>query len=175
MTVKEVMEFATDCGFEHVGELNMAALNFMPEIRKMCNSEQCQMYGNSWKCPPAIGTLEAARDKAAAFKYGIIMQTVGQAEQFDLDAMVLAERRHKSRFNTMLRWLRDKGDSMPMSAGSCTICKKCTYPDAPCRYPGKAVPSMEAYGLWVSKVCEESGIKYNYGEGTISYTSCVLF
>ena len=34
--------------------------------------------------------------------------------------------------------------------------------------------SMEAYGLWVSKVCELSGIPYNYGPNTIAYTSCFL-
>ena len=175
MTIEELMAFATDCGFEHVGQLNMSALKFMPEIRKMCNSKDCRMYGNSWKCPPAIGSLEDVAKKASSFKNGIIMQTVGQADEFDMDAMIAAESIHKSRFATVLRYLKGKGDSMPMAAGACTICKKCTYPKSPCRYPGKAVPSMEAYGLWVSKVCEQSGIRYNYGKGTISYTSCVLF
>ena len=34
---------------------------------------------------------------------------------------------------------------------------------------------MEAYGLLVSRICLSSGLKYNYGPGTISFTSCILF
>ena len=63
---------------------------------------------------------------------------------------------------------------LPMSAGTCTICSPCACPDAPCRFPDLAIPSMEAYGLWVSKVCEDSGSKYYYGPQTITYTSCIL-
>ena len=61
-----------------------------------------------------------------------------------------------------------------MGAGTCRRCKSCTYPDAPCRFPEDSYSSMEAYGLWVSKVCELSGIPYNYGPNTIAYTSCFL-
>lgn len=55
-----------------------------------------------------------------------------------------------------------------------TICSQCTYPDSPSRFPDKAIPSMEAYGLLVSKVCEKSGLPYYYGPKTLTYTSCVL-
>ena len=30
---------------------------------------------------------------------------------------------------------------------SCGICKTCTYPDAPCRFPDRARRSMEACGI----------------------------
>lgn len=33
---------------------------------------------------------------------------------------------------------------------------------------------MEAYGLWVSDICRQSGLEYNYGAQTMTYTACVL-
>ena len=64
---------------------------------------------------------------------------------------------------------------MTLSAGTCTLCKECTYPDAPCRFPDKRLVSMEAAGLVVSEVCTQAGIDYNHGPQTIAYSGCVLF
>ena len=72
-----------------------------------------------------------------------------------------AARKHLTRF-------------MLLGNESCGRCEKCTYPDAPCRFPEKAIPSMVAYGLVVSQVCEQSGLPYYYGPKTITYTSCIL-
>ena len=33
---------------------------------------------------------------------------------------------------------------------------------------------MEAYGLFVSRVCEQSGMEYCYSHRTLTYTACVL-
>ena len=67
------------------------------------------------------------------------------------------------------------GECLPLSAGSCTLCRRCTYPDRPCRFPQRRMASMEAYGLLVSDVCRRSGLGYYYGTGTMTYTSCVLY
>ena len=66
-------------------------------------------------------------------------------------------------------------DCLPMGAGGCNICKKCTYPDEPCRFPDKAFTSMEAYGLFVAAECKKAGLEYNYGPNTLTYSSCILF
>lgn len=66
------------------------------------------------------------------------------------------------------------GEPLFLAAGTCTLCPVCTYPDAPCRFPGSAFVSLEAAGLVVSEVCESANIPYYHGKGTIAYTSCVL-
>ena len=82
----------------------------------------------------------------------------------------------KKYFDNFVRQMRlIKGNCLPMGAGACTRCRKCTYPDRPCRHPDRLYPSMEAYGLWVSDVCTRSGLGYNYGPQTITYTSCILY
>jgi predicted metal-binding protein len=134
------------------------------------------MYNKCWTCPPACGRVEDAARRAAEYSRGILVQTTGEMEdEFDYEAMQATERVHNRNFQALTATLRGiYPDLLPMGAGGCRICQTCTYPDAACRFPDKAVSSMEAYGLWVSKVCELSGIPYYYGKLTLTYTGCFL-
>ena len=174
---KVIFNWAQAAGFTHVGRLERSALRFLPEVREMCASDRCRSYGRNWTCPPACGSLEEITARAAHFGRGILLQSTGTLEDdFDLDSMLEAERLHKERFLRLLDRLDASGEPvLPMAAGGCTLCERCTYPSAPCRFPRRAAPSMEAYGLWVSRVCEHSGLPYHYGPRTITYTSCILY
>lgn len=142
----------------------------------MCSADKCTKYGRSWACPPAVGSLENISKRAAAYSGGIVVQTVEvMDDEFDLETIRRCEAKHKSRFDTIVRQAkRIYGDILPMGAGGCTRCKKCTYPSKPCRFPGKVFPSMEAYGLLVGDVCLKNGLKYNYGVKTMTFTACIL-
>lgn len=174
--IQSLIEEALAAGFSHAGELNTESLVFMPEIRQMCNAEACPQYDTNWRCPPACGSIEDAAEQAARYSFGVIVQTTGKMEDhFDYEAMTTTGKEHKEHFASLVKDLKTRYDDiLPMGAGTCTICEKCSYPDEPCRHPDDAISSMEAYGLWVSKVCELSDIPYNYGELTVTYTSCYL-
>ena len=176
MTNEELLDLASACGFDHAGDLNAAALEFDPAVREMCAADRCQSYGRRWSCPPGCGTLEEIAARAAAYGRGILLQSTGQMEDdFDVETMFDTEKLHKERFHAFAARVREEyPNCLPMAAGACTACPECTYPDAPCRFPHLSVPSMEAYGLVVSKVCADSGLPYYYGPRTITYTSCVL-
>ena len=176
MDISGLIKLALEAGFSQAGELNMGALVFSPEVREMCAADRCRSYGRSWSCPPACGSLEQISERAARYSRGILVQTTGQMEDdFDLEAIALTERSHRAHFDTLARQtLILFPGALPMAAGCCTRCKKCTYPDRPCRFPNKSFPSMEAYGLLVSRVCQESGLKYYYGPRTMTFTSCIL-
>ncbi|MBR6781391.1 MAG: DUF2284 domain-containing protein, partial [Clostridia bacterium] len=62
-----------------------------------------------------------------------------------------------------------------MGCGSCDLCEKCTYPDAPCRFPDRALTSVEANGIQVIELAKNIGINYNNGENTVTYFSMILF
>lgn len=175
-TTQEIIALALDCGFTHAGELSMEALEFLPAVRDMCAADRCHKYGRSWTCPPGCGTLAEVSARAARYSRGVLLQTVARLEDdFDVETMQRAERDQKRAFRDFVETLRrEYPDCLPMATGGCDICAQCTYPDAPCRFPDRAVPSMEAYGLLVSKVCEKSGLPYYYGPKTLAYTSCVL-
>lgn len=175
-TTEAILSLARECGFTHVGELKMEALEFLPEVRDMCSADRCQKYARSWTCPPGCGTLEEVAAKASAYRRGVLLQTTAVLEDdFDVEAMQRGEEDQKRSFQTFVERLRQEYPRcLPMATGGCTLCPQCTYPDAPCRFPEKAIPSMEAYGLLVSRVCEKSSLPYYYGPRTLTYTGCVL-
>jgi uncharacterized 2Fe-2S/4Fe-4S cluster protein (DUF4445 family)/predicted metal-binding protein len=176
MRIEDAIEKAKEFGFEDIGIIDTEKLRFLPEVREMCASGRCHMYGKSWVCPPACGSIEEAAEKAGRFRQGILVQTVGQLEdEFDGEGMMKAEKLQKRRFRKLARWMRNQEECLPLSVGCCTVCESCTYPKSACRYPLAAMPSMEAYGLLVSEVCEQAGRKYYHGKGTISFVSCILF
>ena len=172
----ELFVLAKTCGFTHAGALDVSTLEFLSEVRNMCASDKCRNYNRSWSCPPATGTLEAMRSRASKFKSGILVQTVGTLEDsYDFEAMQETAKKQSDNFQRL--W--DKLESLypnlfPMGSGGCVKCEKCTYPDEPCRFPGRLMSSMEACGLLVSRVCIANGMKYNHGPDTIAYTGCFL-
>ena len=172
--LKQVLK---DCGYNVVAELDVSTLEFLPEVRAMCSADRCRAYGKSWSCPPANGTLEYWEEKASHFRKGLLMQTVGEREDsFDFEAMMEVEELHKANSEKLIDFIHANAlDCLFMTAGTCTRCKPCTYPDAPCRFPDRVFPSMEACGVFVSKVCMDINLAYNYGDEKIAYTSCLLY
>lgn len=176
MTTKELCALAQKTGFDHWAPLDPATIELKEEVREMCAGGNCAMYGKRWSCPPGCGTLEQWRELLTGFTHGILVQSVGKLEDhFDIDAMLETEATHKERFHAMRRALHELGaQALSAGAGCCTICKDCTYPDAPCRFPEQKVSSMEAMGMLVQDVCKANDLPYFYGENTIAYTSCFL-
>ena len=176
MTREKAASMASRSGFSHWGTFAVSDLQFRPEVREMCAADKCARYGKTWSCPPACGTLEDIREKAAGFTWGILLQTTAEMEDdFDVEAMMDAEKRQKAGIDAFVDALGAQEPRLVMSAGTCMRCETCTYPDAPCRFPDKLYVSMEAYGLVVSEVCASAGIPYYYGPRTITYSGCVLF
>lgn len=171
------IKIARDIGFEDVCKVNIASLRPRKEVRGMCSADKCHIYGKSWTCPPACGSIEYWEKRLLSYTDGVLVQTVGELDdEFDTVGIAAANRAHIRRFSTLARQMRlIEKDCLPLSAGTCTRCAACTYPDRPCRFPGKAFSSMEACGLIVSEVCAQSGMPYYRGEKKITFTSCILF
>ena len=174
--IDTLVKEAISCGFSRAGELNVSALEFMPEVREMCSADRCHQYGRNWRCPPGCGSIEDAALRAKEYSTGILVQTIGKMEDdFDYETIEETSKKHDENFAALVEKVRSRHpDMLPMGAGTCTLCETCTYPDEPCRYPDISISSMEAYGLWVSRVCELSNMPYNYGRQTIAFTSCYL-
>lgn len=174
--MEQLLNLALEYGFTHAAPLDPGTLSFLPEVREMCRADRCNIYGKCWTCPPACGTLEECRERAAGYRRGFLVQTVGKLDDdFDYENMQETMEKHQSAFMCLADKLREEyPDMLPLGAGGCKICAACTYPDAPCRFPEKAHSSMEAYGLWVSDVCTKNNLPYNHGKLTIAYTSCFL-
>lgn len=173
----DIRKLAVESGFTVVEPLDVSTLHFLPEVRSMCAADRCRSYGKSWSCPPACGELEEWAGKAGHYSKGWLLQTVGDREDsYDFEAMMEVAKINSENFFKLAEKLREEGcDVLAMSAGTCTRCEKCTYPDSPCRFPETLYPSMEACGLFVSQVCKDNGVPYYYGDEKIAYTCCVLY
>lgn len=177
--MKTVQEIAAEQGFDCMGSCAASELAVHAEVRSMCASGKCHIYGKSWACPPACGEIEDYERRMHEFETCLVVQTVAQMEDdFDVETLEEAGKTQKQRVLNLVQALDDAGLSaktMTLSAGTCTLCPACTYPDAPCRFPDKRLVSMEAAGLVVSEVCTQAHIPYNHGPQTIAYSGCVLF
>ena len=176
MEMPELLALAERCGFTAAAPLDPATLHFLPEVREMCAADRCHSYNRSWSCPPAAGT-QAEIEARRRYTRGLLVQTVGEREdEFDFEAIQATEQRHEANFQAMTRAMRAEfADLLPMGVGACHRCERCTWPDAPCRFPELVWPPMEACGLMVSQVCRDNGLAYYYGPTAISFTSCYLF
>ncbi len=174
MNTEELIALAREEGLDAY-ELDVSTLVFRPEVREMCAADKCRNYNRSWSCPPACGTLEEISDRVKRYQLGILVQTVGfQEDEFDYESMMETGEKHAKNFRRLVERL-DGGAALPLGMGTCNLCTECSYPDAPCRFPERMYPSMEAAGLLVSDVCTANGVPYYHGRLTIAYTSCILF
>lgn len=173
---EKIRKLSEETGFTHTAYLDASTIRLMPEVRQMCASDSCHMYDKNWNCPPACGTLEECGEQIRRYQWGVLVQTVGELEDpLDGEGMMEAEHTHKEHFTKLEKKLRPLFPGMlAIGAGACTKCGSCTYPDAPCRFPKESFASMEAYGMLVTQVCQDNGLTYYYGPGTIAYTSCFL-
>ncbi len=110
------------------------------------------------------------------YEHGILLQVTGRQEKrIDVKCYAETEERLRDALLAFTKRIReDHPDCLVLGAGGCRICPQCAYPE-PCRFPDKAMSSMEAYGLFVTRVCKDNGIPYHYGPKTITYTACVLY
>lgn len=171
-----LLVMAKEAGFTYAASLDVAAIELKPEVRKMCADNTCGQYGRRWSCPPGCGSLEELRERVARYKAGILVQTVGELEdEFDVETMMETEQAQKEHmFALQEKILTLYPNALAIGSGCCTLCRSCTYPDAPCRFPEKQMASMEAYGMLVTEVCRANHMKYYYGPCTLAYTSCFL-
>lgn len=175
--IESLIDKGLSMGFKVVSDLDCSTLKPMLEVREMCAADKCHQYGKNWACPPGCGTLEECTTNISKYKYGLIVQTVGELEDsFDFEGMVVLEEKHRNNFKKFFKELQNEySDILPLGAGCCNQCVECTYPNEKCRFPEKAMSSMEAYGILVSKVCTDNNVPYYYGPGTLAYTGCILF
>lgn len=170
--VQEALEF----GFSHAGLVDPRKMRVLEEIQALCGPGKCPMYGTNWACPPGAAPVEVNRETLARYTSGLIVQSTGVLRgPDDMEGIARLNALQRRRLFDFRERLRPRfPDVLALGNGPCTICDKCTYPDAPCRYPDLVIQSMAAFGLVVAEVCALGGLRYNYGPDTLTFTGCFL-
>ncbi|MEG1879726.1 MAG: DUF2284 domain-containing protein [Oscillospiraceae bacterium] len=151
---------------------------FEPALIELCKMNSCGNYGKSWVCPPHVGNTEELIAKAKKYKKILVFQKIYAIEDsFDIEGMFEGN----NDFRRVLEMVRDfsktvDSDCLMLGAGGCKICDTCAIiENAPCRFPERAMPSLESYSIQVSSLAKECGMNYINGQNTVTYFGAILF
>ena len=148
-------------------------------FREQCASNACGVYGKCWMCPPNVGDIDALMEEARGYASALLYQSIHQLEDsFDYEGMVEGGRRHSMLSSRLDQALKSAGYSgfLHLSKGGCGVCATCAkIENKPCRFPEKALASLEAYGVNVSATVKHTSMKYINGVNTVTYFGLILF
>ena len=157
------------------GWIETAELEFSERIRRVCEQE-CPMYGKTWACPPAVGTVEECRARCLSYPHALMMTSITEVSDIaNLEETLATRAPHEA----LTRQVRDmiaeqSSDVMALSTEACAICQKCAYPDAPCRHPDRMFPCVESQGILVTDLAEKHGLDFMNGN-IVVWFSLILF
>lgn len=121
----------------------------------------CSQYGTSWSCPPATPNFSQAR--AIISEYTIALLLVGSQKCTNFYINNSKRRSEQVRYwkgtVSLERQLALLGYDKAFSlvSGSCSLCSKCTYPEA-CRFPTERRPTIESLGVDMLGTLKNLGI-----------------
>ena len=150
-------------------------IEFSERIRYVCEHE-CTMYGKSWACPPAVGSVAECREKVLSYPEGLVFTTLTEVEDIaDLEATLATRAPHEQITRQVRDILRQyASDVLTLSTEACAICEHCTYPNAPCRNPDRMFPCVESYGIVATDLAEKNGIEF-YNGNLVTWFSVLCY
>ncbi|HJB89879.1 MAG TPA: DUF2284 domain-containing protein [Candidatus Eisenbergiella merdigallinarum] len=177
--IARLRERALELGAHRAEVMEASRVSLDASFRELCKANSCGNYGKNYMCPPDIGDIHSLMDEIRTYDAVLVYQTVGQLEDsYDFEGMMEAGRLH----NGLAQKLREETQGFPkerilhLAAGGCRVCETCgKRTGEPCRFPGKAIGSLEAYGINVSLLAKESGMKYINGADTVTYFGAIFF
>lgn len=152
-------------------------ISVYPRVRTICQVE-CERYGSTWACPPAVGTIEECEKRIKAYPQGIFFSSVAEvSDLINMEEMLSTRRAHEALTTQVGKFLQEEGyDIFILSTESCDICEKCAYLEGkPCRYPDRMHPCLESHGILANEIVENEQMEYNLGGNTILWFSLILF
>lgn len=160
----------------YYGFIRTDELLFSEKVRYICETE-CMMYNTNWACPPAVGTVEECKKRIMRFDEGLIISTVTEVDDIaNLEETLATRAPHEAMTREILNLVKQKStETLTLSTESCVHCKKCAYPDCPCRFPEKMFPCVESHGILVTDLAEKHGIDFLAGGNIVTWFSLIFF
>lgn len=177
--MSELTERFVAWGARQAAELRVEEVPFARSFRTLCQSNACGKYGTSYMCPPDIGEIDALIARAKTFERVVLYQTVGLLEDsYDIEGMLAAGQRHNDLAQKISQELSHAPFSavLHLGAGGCRVCSVCAkVTGEPCRFPQRAISSLEAYGVDVSALTARCGMNYINGQNTVTYFGAYFY
>ncbi len=157
--------------------IDPAELEFSQRVRYICQTD-CPMYGKTWACPPAVGSVEECEEKCRRYQNCLLIGSITECDDITDIQKTLATRPDHERLTNQVRDLMREQGVIPyiLSTESCAICARCAYPDGlPCRMPGRMHPCIESHGINLIPTLEANGLNFHYGSNLITWYSLLFF
>lgn len=151
-------------------------LLFTERVRYVCETE-CPQYGQSWACPPGVGTVEECKARCLSYPHGLLITTMTEVRDIaDIEETLSTRGAHEAVTREAAALVRAEGcETYVLSTESCAVCEKCSYPDAPCRHADKMFPCVESHGILVTELAEHYGIEFQAGANIVTWFSVILY
>lgn len=169
--MNQLQQILERAGVTQYGIIDTRDIHFSQEVRHMCEVNTCRQYGKTWCCPPALGTVEECQARICQYDRMLVFNVKYDLEDsFDFEGMQEGMARFKETCREIDAAFKPLIERYLMVANEgCGLCKQCTYPNAPCRFPDKAHGSLEGYGIFVNELAGTAGINYINGANTVTY------
>lgn len=157
--------------------ISPADLEFSERIRWICQHE-CPMYGQSWACPPGVGSVESCKGKCFSYQNCLMIATITEVTDIsDINETLATRSEHEAITNQVRDLMRQQGiDPYILSTEACAECDRCAILDGqPCRLPERMHPCVESHGINIIPVLEEQGICFQYGENVVTWISLLFY
>lgn len=176
MDTAGLLRLIYDCGAASAAPIDASGLVLRREFRDLCEKNACGSYGRCWVCPPHIGPIDECMAHVRTCGGGVLYQSVAPLEDsFDFEGMMAAAAAHAQLSQRIENALNGRGRFLHLTAGGCHLCRRCTAPDGePCRRPGRALSSLEGFGIDVYSAAKDCGLSYINGANTVTYFGLVL-
>ncbi len=152
-------------------------LEFSQRIRYIC-SHDCQMYGKSWACPPAVGEVAACQAHCLSYDSCLLIGTITEVSDIANIQESLATRGDHEALTSQVAELMKAQGIHPyiLSTEACAVCDRCAILDGqPCRFPERMHPCIESQGINLIPTLESLGFPFQYGENVVTWYSLLLF
>ena len=155
--------------------IDTGELAFSPRVRHICQSE-CPMYGKSWACPPAVGSVEDCEKKCLSYPEALVITTITEVSDIaNLQETLDTRGPHEDITRQVADLVRQQcGDVYVLSTEACAVCESCAYPDGPCRHPGRMFPCVESHGILATDLAEKYGIDF-IGGNIVTWFSLIFY
>ena len=170
-------KFLHKIGIWQYGVIPTSQIPFEPSVRQLCEQNSCRCYGTTWACPPAVPSVDHCQAQCLSYDKVLVFSAKYPLEDsFDFEGMHAGMLSFKETCNRLDEAVRSHLTRfLLLSNESCFRCIKCTYPDAPCRFPALLHPAIEGYGIFVQELAHRAKINYINGANTVSFFGALLF
>ena len=160
-------------------DIGDGGIKFDVRFRQLCEQNTCGSYGRNYMCPPSVGGFDDCVSEVLSYEQALIIQTIHPLEDsFDYEGMMDGGRIHNENVYKIWDYIKDNIDCKELKvlgAGGCSVCAECgILGNTPCRFPDKAVSSVEAHGIDAAHLAASHGLNYINGENTVTYVGLYL-